>query len=483
VVKRLFLGAMLCAMSGASTSHAGDGDKPTLSGTWGATAMKESWSTSEWGEDCGPKPTPSGGAPGGTVTVSEAGGELSFSGAGRSFTTAECWEQLPGLKRTSHSASSRGWSNKCASAKGDPRRANVTTSINATDDTIVFAETGVYEWSIKDSVCKASVSRSRSFKLVQRAGEAPVPQPAQAPSAPTAAPTEDKPKDACETPGAPARLEVRPAKKLLRPGESFTLAVRVTDASGCRLGVEPKVRAQSESELAAKLTIDRLRVTAAADAPPGTAPLEVSLASATATVELEVAAADRYDELLQIRGLNEAGEDDRAAVVEIATGLGGAATVAENTARTRKITFIAIVCGVASLLGVAGLAIWRRGRGSRATEDRVTFAAPPPNVTIFETTSPKSLECPRCGRGYPPGTGFCSDDGSALVPSMADAPPSRPSVSGPASAPAGPASPTPAAVAARSAAAPQKICPTCGEFFSGDSSFCGKDGTQLVPVN
>ena len=38
-------------------------DQPTLSGTWSATAMSEKWSTAEWGDACGPKPSGGGGAP------------------------------------------------------------------------------------------------------------------------------------------------------------------------------------------------------------------------------------------------------------------------------------------------------------------------------------------------------------------------------------------------------------------------------------
>jgi hypothetical protein len=455
-------------------------DKPTLAGTWSASALKETWSTSNWGEDCGPKPTSSGGAPGGTVTVTPQGGDLAFAGAGRAFSTAECWERLPGLKRTAHSGGARGWSNKCASPAGDPRRASISNTTTATDDTIVFQETGVFEFAIKDSVCKASVSRSRSYKLQQRAGEAPPPEPtatatatATAAPAPTPAPAPPEPETGCDKPGPPARLEVRPAKKLLRPGESFSLTARISDKAGCKLAIEPEVKLAEGGE--PKLVVDGLKITADAASPTGTRKIEATVAGKTVTVEVEVANADRYAELLQLRGLNSAGEDDRASVAEIAAGLGGTALAAEDSAAARKRTFVAIVGGVAGILGIVGLAIWRRGRGRRDGEEERESEAPPPNVTLFDGTRHKLLACPRCGREYPGGTGFCEDDGAGLIPI------SGPSGRGTSLTPAAP--PSSRSAVAPVSKAPEKICPSCGDRFPADSGFCGKDGTQLVPIN
>jgi hypothetical protein len=480
--------AAFVAVAGPILGFAGDAvaqDKPTLSGTWSASALKEAWSTTDWGEACGPKPTSSGGAPGGTVTVTQQGSELSFSGAGRAFSTGECWERMPGLKRTAHSGGTRGWSNKCASPAGDPRRASVSNTTTATDDTIVFQETGVYEFAIQDTKCKATVSRSRSYKLQQRAGEAPAPPPsATAEPVPTAtataapAPTAEPASEGCDKPGPAARLEVRPTKKLLRPGEAFTLTARVSDKSGCRLSVEPTVAVADGGE--AKLAIDGLKITADAASPAGTRKVEITLGGKTVSVEVEVATADQYAALLELRGLNAAGEDDRASVAEIAAGLGGASSLAEDSAGARKRTFLAIVGGVAGALGIVGLALWRRGRARRNEELERESAAPPPNVTLFEGTTHDALVCPRCAREYPAGAGFCEDDGAALVPA-AGAPRSAPAA---VEAAARPTVPEPRAERpARPKKPAEKICPTCGDRFPAEAGFCGKDGTQLVPIN
>ncbi|MFO0551558.1 MAG: hypothetical protein U0271_24435 [Polyangiaceae bacterium] len=447
--------------------------------------MSERWSTTDWGDACGPKPTPSGGAPGGSVSVAEAGGELAFSGAGRSFTTAQCWEQGSGITRTSHSASKRGWSNRCSSAPNDPRKAAIVTSISATNDTIVFSEQGVFEFNIQNTKCHATVSRSRSFKLVKRVDEVPAPASsasatpsASAPPTPSSTarePREPAPRPTptpvgdCEPGAAPTRLEVRPARKLMRPGDAFELTVEVKDAKGCSLGVEPEITFEGDEALANKLTITEHKITAAPDAPEGTVDVVVTLQKRSVRVTVEVTPPDKYESLLVARGLNAAGEDDRTAVLEVSTGFGGDRSVAEDTARQRKITFLAIVGGIAALLGLVGFVMLRRGRRAPDTapaSSRESFVAPPPNVSFFDRSGKTTLECPKCGSVYEEGTGFCATDGAPLVPSKKADPAPRPSeVRSPTGQKMG------------------KICPSCGTTFPADAGFCGKDGTQLVPIN
>ena len=159
-------------------------ERKTLNGSWSASALTEAWAIGDWGDACGPKPRPQG-AGGGGVQIREQGGELLISGAGRAFSTAECWEQMPGLSRTSHSASGGGrfWRTRCSTPANDPRRATVVTTIQATDSTISLTETGQYQFVIQDTNCTASVTRSRSFSLSKREGEEP-PAPGAQPSAP-----------------------------------------------------------------------------------------------------------------------------------------------------------------------------------------------------------------------------------------------------------------------------------------------------------
>ncbi|MBL8744545.1 MAG: zinc ribbon domain-containing protein, partial [Myxococcales bacterium] len=349
---------------------------------------------------------------------------------------------------------------------------------SATDTSIVFSETGNYEFTIDGSNCKASVSRSRSYKLVQRAGEEPAksaeppsPPPPPPPPAPTATAKPDPvpPYEGdCDPAKSPARFEVRPARKLLRPGESFTLAVVVTDKHGCRLALAPDLSAEA-NDTGKGLSFEKLTVKAASDAPAGTANVLATLGGKSVTVVVEVALPEQYDALLKARGLNQAGEDDTAAVAEIAVAFGGSQTEAEDTSKHRRITFLAVAGGVAALLAFAGLVLVRRGKRAHERDEQPRESAAPSNVTFFDAGS-QAMECPKCGRVYPAREGFCADDGTPLV-SSSSAPPA-PAVA--AVAPVAPAS---------KRREPDKICPNCGDRFGPQDRFCGKDGTVLVPIN
>ena len=179
--------------------------------------MHVQWNIGQWGAACGPRPS-GGGSGAGPVSVSQSGSELSISGLGRQWSTAECWEQYPGLARRSHSAGTRGWRNVCKTSDSDPRQATVVTTLSATDDIMSFDETGQYQFVIKGQNCTASVRRTRSFHLLQRQGETPKTQekPPETGQLPTGTEPTPPPKTAtgrCATLGPPARLEVRPARK------------------------------------------------------------------------------------------------------------------------------------------------------------------------------------------------------------------------------------------------------------------------------
>jgi uncharacterized Zn-finger protein len=500
--------------------------RPTLSGTWSASPLVERWNIGQWGDKCGPRPSPQG-APGGTVTITQTGNELTISGAGRSYSTTNCWEQMPGLSRTSHSASARGWSNRCTTAAGDPRQATIVTTISATDDAISFDETGSYVFVLEGQNCTAAVRRTRSFKLVQRLGEPPPAETAPAsatttttPPPPATATATEEPAH-CDSPGDPARIEVRPARKLMRPGEEFVFRARVADSAGCTLKAAPTWRVAGG---AAKFRVEADgKVVVAPDSPEGKSELVVSISGQNVKVTVEVATADHYDALLASSGLNARGETDDAAVAVLATGsLGGGASVAEDGARKRKWIFAGVVGSLATFLAVAGLALLRRGGRKRlapADDDadrpasgraqasvRSEPGRPRQRLDVSEmgrAGAAMEVRCPVCGKTFPSGALYCPHDGTRLVRTAATSDPSR--------APVGGFCPTcergfppdvkycpehhealvPAPLFRVSTSRKQqpfpekkgKICPTCGARYDAEATFCGKDGTALVLVN
>lgn len=425
-------------------------ERLTLSGSWTASPLVETWSLADWGPACGPKPPSSGGG-GGSVQIREQGGELSILGAGRAFSTAECWEQQPGMSRTSHSQSGNGrfWRTRCSNAANNPLRMAVVTTISATDSSISLNEIGEYQTQLQGSTCKATASRSRSYSLVKRDGDAP--PAASATAAPSASappdktakvapPPRERPTPSCVgAPGEPARLEVHPARKLLRAGDRFAFQARLLDAAGCPTGARP-TWAIGKGPLAEKASVDASGVVSvAADSAEGKLEVTATAFGKSVTVQVEVASPDHYDALLGSSGLNAQGEQDEPAVAVIATGtIGGKTAVAEDAAKERKYLFVGVVALLSLVMGFVGLVIARRGR--RAPESERS-----------------------------------ADEGEGEASPESEAPPSQ-----------GEGAPAPS----RGGPAPKargkdrgKICPTCGERFPSDATFCGKDGTTLVLLN
>jgi hypothetical protein len=513
-------------------------DSP-FDGKWKQGPLKEEYTVQKWMSACGPAPVSGSVGGGETISVHEEGDELAFVGGGRVYRTNQCYDQLPTLVRETHTRdpSGRSWRTRCTTPPSDPRRAFMNTLVAASSDThIDIAETGRYEISLSEGVCMADVKRSRGFDVIAKdapAGSNPVAAVATAPTPTTAAAPADQ--NRCSSPGAPARLEVRPSRKLVRSGDSFAFRALVLDGNGCITRTPTSWAVAEGPDAANGVTVDATgKVLVPADGAEGTFDVVVSAAGKSAKVTVEVASPSRYDELLAQSGLNDAGESEAAAVAVIATGsIGGSDAKAEDGGRRRKAIFIAIVAAVALALGIVAVVGARRSRRAAALEReaqerhkerlREVEARNKEKLDTYQAalkaheesvkkaaalaasgTNPPPAEaklvCPACRREYPAGTSYCAQDSNRLVPMQ----PGEDPLTGP----MGGICPTckrgfdpgvklcphdndelvPYALYASrnpSANPPArgKICPTCGGRFEGGASFCGKDGTALVLLN
>jgi len=479
--------ALLLMLVSITSSRSARADAPTLAGTWSASALSVAWQLGDWGKACGPAPS-GGGEGGGTATITQTGSELTFSGVGRSFGTGECWEQYPGLQRISHSASSRSFQNVCKTPAADPRQAKVVTTITATDTRINFDETGQYQFVIEGQNCTASVRRTRTYSLIARAGET-APAPSASASATPAKPASHAPD--CDNPGLPERLEVRPSRKLMRPGETFEFRTSVVDAHGCLLQVAPPIwRVISGGDVLSVTAPGK--VTASRQAGESQATLEVALGDRSVRVDVEIASKQRYDALLQTEGLDQSGESKDAAVLRVASeSMGAREVVARDEAPEKTRLFVALAGASALVLGVLGFLLVRRRSVPVATPaespSRPRAASPPAtmkacptcredfpgdaefcpndgNRLVAPTTlgaGPGGSVCPVCGRGFNPGTQTCPEHGEELVPASAYAPPKR----------------------LQTLFITRTICPVCGTQYTGETRFCGECGAAVVPVN
>jgi hypothetical protein len=512
-------------------------DRPTLNGVWNAGPLTERWNVGDWGKACGPRPAPHD-QPGGQVNVREEAGEIAMSGMNRTYRTTECWEQLPGVTRTTHSAADHAWKTQCKSAPNDPRQTTIVTTLTATDTTITLDETGEYQFRIEGQNCTASTRRTRSFTLFQREGQAP-PSVATAPPqgvqpAPTSAgiPTtrgeplglpatppataRAAPSGRCASPGEPARLEVRPVRKWLAPGQRFTFRAVALDAEGC--AVDARIT-WTLADPDAKVTVmPGGTVAVADDAGDGTIQLNVSFAGRSVPVYIEVASPARFEALLSAGSIPDAGEGDEAATIVASGGLGANPAVAKDGARSRKTTFVVIIGGLALGLAALGFVLLRRGvLGPTAVAPPADDGEPddadePPGAAGFPVQGVvvsqgrpvpgRPVVCPSCRNEFPPGSVFCPHDGNRLVAApLAPAQGPTPSAGGvcptcgrgydpgiktcPEHGDDLVPVPVYRATAQRAAVATErgKICPSCGGRYGGQATFCGKDGTALVLVN
>ncbi len=501
-------------------------DTPDFSGKWKQGALREDFTVQQWLPGCGPAPTSGATGGGELVTVQQEGDELSILGGGRTYRTNQCYDLLPTISREAHSRepTGRSWLTRCSTPPTDPRRAVINTRVNiTTDDKIDLIETGRYEISLKDGRCIADVKRTRSFERVLAAAT-----PSAAPTPTPVATEAPKPEPRCASPGEPARLEVRPARKLLRTGDSFTFRAVVSDAQGCRTSTPTTWTLASAAP--AGLTVEGGTVHVTAEVPEGAYEIVATAAGKSARVRLEVSSPANFDALLVQSGLGASGESTEAVVTALGTAsMGGSEVRVEGDGKRRRTLFIAGVAALAVVLGIVALVGARRSRKAKALEREADDRHAAKVREIEERRREKEQEhadaqraheesieaarrakaeklqasrkaCPVCRREQSGAVAFCPEDGAKLLPlreveamgkpgggvcpvcqrafepgvkmcpehKEALVPYAARSVLGAAQTPAGPKG---------------KICPTCGDRFDGQATFCGKDGTALVLVN
>lgn len=480
-----------------------------VDGRWRQSALSEEFTVQQWLPGCGPEPKSARTGGGEIIALRAEGDELAFVGGGRVFRTNQCYDPMPNLNRETHlrEANGKTWRTRCTTPANDPRKAILNTLVVVSSDTHVdVVETGRYEITLENGRCMADVKRTRSFDIVR--DEAPATPAAATTSQPAATATPKEPKPgACESPGAPSRLEVRPSQKLLRTGETFAFRPVVLDDKGCATKTNTTWQVSSSDD-GKGVSVDKDgKVTVAGDAPEGTVEIVATAAGKSTRVSVQITQPVHYDDLLARSGLNDAGENDAVSAVTIGTtSIGAGEGRVEDRSKSRRLVFIAIVGGVLVVLGALALVLLRRSRRAASLEKQASERhearlrealerrqqreeahasqqrAHEASLVAVETatraanavravplTAPKpvtpaepDLECPTCKKTFDAGTAFCPHDGVPLVAKLAV---------------------TPAAMAKNGQAKRGKICPTCGDRFEGGADFCGKDGTQLVLLN
>lgn len=452
-----------------STTYAAD-----LNGTWTASSLRVSWSIGDWGNACGPRPS-GGGESGGTVTLTQTGSDFKLSGLGRSYSSNQCWEQMPGLSARSHSAGSSAIQTTCKMPAGDPRQATVVTTWSPRGDKLYFDETGQYQFVLKGSNCTASVRRTRVLsRVVEKAAPEPVatretaaksvaPAPSAKPvvkkqSPPTAPPPPPARASQCKSAGRAVSLEISPKTKLMRPGESFEFQVIARDKDGCRAAVNTKWEFLSGSGGTLSQTG---KLTVPAQAATGTLTLQASVEDKSVKVTARIVTDEEYEALIAGGEYGVMGESLDAASVTLSTAhVEFDAETATEEDSSRRTLLLLLVGLVLLLAGTAAFLLSRKGaarKGKRthteAPREAIAQEAPPPPTPAGSATATTSV-----GVASPAAVSPTATNPDAVT--------------------------SPAAVTSTpEVKKPARLCPVCGKRYEDDTMFCGEDGARLVRSN
>lgn len=415
-------------------------------GEWRQGAMSIDVRVETWGPDCGPRPQSSTVPARGTVRVTQDGDHLSFGGR---RSTRSCWSDNRAVRVVSSRVQSGSWTILCRTPTDDPRRETGTYTLRASgSERIELRDETDYDWTLNESHCTAHVTTTQSFERIGGGGGT-----TSTPEPPPRPPTTSEPPEPACTPGAPARVTVRPSSTDTAPGERVCFSARVVDAEGCW------VRSSSVELSVGSGSIGTLRGSCFEVSGVGEAQIvaRAGALDARATVR---------SQSLDLSGLvARRGETGVVGAGEASAG-SDAGVAARASAPSGGIApWLLVVAGVATMLAIlAAVALAIRNRRRRAelamrAEKRASVAAAPPVATPAPSVAPpatatEAMICPLCRRGYAAGHATCPKDHERLVPYAEF-------------------------VARRDQGVPEHVCPTCGTRYPGTTKFCGKDGTTL----
>jgi hypothetical protein len=408
-------------------------------GTWREGPLSIQVAVQSWGGDCGPRPQSTSAPGGGNFEITQSGDDLTFH-LRRQRTTRGCWSENRAVRRVSSSHAAGTWRIICRTPPDDSRSETGTYTIQAIgSDQLSFRDVSAYDWQLNESRCLATITTTQSFTRVSAPPQAE--EPAQ-----------EAPRPAC-TPGAPARLVLRPSSTDLTPGGQQCFTTRVVDAHGCAIR-SPRVALSLADGSPGTLSGHCYR----APNDGGEARIVARAGSLRDEARVLVHAMDLSD-LFARR--TESGSLGNGAPPQDAEAQTAARVSARPVATQHDLRWPALAVGLALLLVIgAALALLRRRRPAK----KGIAGLPGVDLTDVEVESTHGASdpgasrddriCPTCRRGFPPsGTTTCPHDGTELVPYRE--------------------------FAARAGA--EKVCPTCGERYPANVKFCGKDGATLEP--
>ena len=427
-----------------------------FSGTYRASARETRVEVSTWGEHCGPRPQNATEPAGANVDVRTQGTHLALAFPDRNLRTDACWSPNPMVRITSAVATTTRWRTECVTPQGDAKRERGVYTINApTRDALELVDESNYDWQLNQSHCVAKV------RITQRLQRTPT-----STSAPEAEP-EDSPAGC--TPGALARLRLRPQETRIAPGERICFAVRAVDAVGCAVTLPPgalKWTLLKPEAVGGALSGNCFKAANTAAEGEGRFRVVVTAGALREEAIVSVVPADLSDITARRGAGTSAAELANERAGGITSELGIDAVVRSSSEG------LLIAALLAMMLGLVGFAwfLFARARQRAAppvkaagSSGRPSAAAARPSAQaprageLSSSAGPtEQLICPSCRRGYSGGTASCPRDGTPLIAY---------------------------AEFLRRAQAVQQVastCPACGAQLAPGAVFCGDCGKKVV---
>lgn len=429
----LALAALAPALARAQSTYEGD---------WRPGPRRTEVAIDSWGSDCPARPASSTEPGGANVHITQSGDDLSFSGG---HSTHACWSENPAVQRVSRTATEGTWRVVCRTPPTDPRSETGTYTLHASSvDTLEYRETTTYDWTLNASHCIARLTTTQTFERVGGASTPPPPTTTTPPPTTVVEPP-------C-TPGAPARVAMRPGSSTIAPGGRACFTARVVDASGCTV---PGAGSASYELRGAGGELRGNCFTATASSGSATIVGRIGAMSGEATVTIQSTDLSDLTAGHTGRGTATDGSSDEALAeseARVAARGDAAGGGMPPWAAAASIAGLVLV-----LVAVVGLLTRGRRKPKRRVDPADELPPPPAPAPAAAPTAPVTAEakiCPICRRGYPADVLVCPKDGERLV-AYAEF------------------------VQRKEQSAPTKTCPKCGTVYPHTTRFCGKDGTVL----
>lgn len=414
-------------------------------GQWREGPMNIRVSVESWGGDCGPRPQSTTTRGGGAFRISQQGDQLTFH-LRQARTTRECWSENRAVRRVSSSYQAGTWRIVCRTPASDSRAETGTYTIQAVgDDRLQFRDVSRYDWQLNESSCVGTITTTQTFTRIGGGATEPE-EPPEEPSTPRC------------TPGAAARVVLRPASADVQPGGRQCFTARVVDSRGCALPRRPSVRLAEGEGSVSGLCYEAPDAATSARIVASSGALTAEARVAVRTMDLSDLIARRTESGSVGGGTPEDASSETAARVSATQRDDGPGLLWPA---------LALVAALV-LVGIAFLLLRRKKAPTRARKASIgglpgvvipdDEPEPEPETTVAAPTAVAGddMICPSCRRGYPPGTETCPHDETRLMPYREFA-------------------------AGKAAGVDSHVCPTCGERYPPTVKFCGKDGTTLVP--